>query len=111
MINLIADDATIVVRRPFNEAEIGTSVAKGPLFTQLLPKGNSGTAMVTSYVDGVERVVGFRRVEGYPLIIFAALNKDEVLAGWRKEVVAQCGHRLVVAGVSGCPRLSPHSRS
>lgn len=87
VINLIADDASIVVRRPFNEAEVGTSVAKGPLFTQLLPKGSSGTATVKSYVDGVERVVGFRRVEGYPLIIFVALDKDDVLAGWREESI------------------------
>lgn len=67
VINLISDDATIVVRRPFNEADIGTSVAKGPLFTQLLPKGDSGTATVRSFVDGVVRVVGFRRVEGIRL--------------------------------------------
>lgn len=84
VINLIANDATIVVRRPFNEAEIGTSVAAGPLFTQLLPKADSGTATVKSVIDGVERVVGFRRVEGYPLIVFAALDKREVLAGWRQ---------------------------
>jgi hypothetical protein len=91
VINLIADDASIVVRRPFNEAEVGSSVAKGPLFTQLLPKGDSGTATVRSYVDGIERVVGFRRVEGYPLIIFAALEKEEVLAGWREQALLSAG--------------------
>jgi diguanylate cyclase (GGDEF)-like protein len=91
VINLIADDATIVVRRPFKDAEIGTSIANGPLFTQLLPKGDSGTATVKSVMDGVERVVGFRRVDGYPLIIFAALNKDEVLSGWRQESALSAG--------------------
>lgn len=84
VINLITDDARIVVRRPFKESEVGTSIAKGPLFQQLLPTGDAGTATVKSMVDGVERVVGFRRVDGYPLIVFAALNKDEVLAGWRE---------------------------
>ncbi|MVV50282.1 GGDEF domain-containing protein [Pseudomonas sp. PB120] len=98
VINLIANDASIVVRRPFNESEIGTSVAAGPLFTQLLPKGDSGTATVRSVVDGVERVVGFRRVEGYPLIVFAALNKDEVLAGWREESMLSAG---IVASLLG----------
>lgn len=91
VINLIADDATIVVRRPFNPAEIGTSVANGPLFKQLLPKGSSGTATVKSAVDGVERVVGFRRVEGYPLVIFAALDKQEVLASWREASALSAG--------------------
>jgi diguanylate cyclase (GGDEF)-like protein len=101
VINLIADDATIVVRRPFKETEVGISVAKGPLFTQLLPKGNSGTATVTSYVDGVERVVGFRRVDGYPLIIFVALDKDEVLAAWRKEVLLSAGIVSLFLGFLG----------
>ncbi|KAA0980457.1 sensor domain-containing diguanylate cyclase [Pseudomonas sp. ANT_H12B] len=101
VINLIANDASIVVRRPFNEADIGTSVAKGPLFNQLLPKGNFGTATVKSYVDGVERVVGFRRVEGYPLIIFAALNKDEVLASWRQESILRAGIVAFLLGFLG----------
>ncbi|VVP66793.1 hypothetical protein PS918_00450 [Pseudomonas fluorescens] len=85
VINLIADDASIVVRRPFNEADIGSSLAKSQLFTQLLPQASAGTATIKSIIDGVERVVGYRRVEGYPLIVFAALNKEEVLGSWRKE--------------------------
>ncbi|MBK5302010.1 MULTISPECIES: sensor domain-containing diguanylate cyclase [Gammaproteobacteria] len=101
VVNLIANDATIVVRRPFNEADIGTSVAKGPLFTQLLPKGDSGTAIVKSYVDGVERVVGFRRVEGYPLVVFAALEKDEVLASWKQESVLSASLVLLLLGFLG----------
>jgi len=87
VINLISADARIIIRRPFNEATIGTSVADGPLFTQLLPKGPSGTATVRSYVDGVERVVGFRRVNDYPLVVFSAMNKEEVLASWRQETL------------------------
>jgi diguanylate cyclase (GGDEF)-like protein len=101
VINLIADDARIVVRRPFKEADIGTSVAKGPLFMQLLPKGDSGTATVRSYVDGIERVVGYRRVDGYPLIIFTALNKEEVLAGWREQVLLSAGIVSLFLGFLG----------
>lgn len=101
VINLISDDAKIVVRRPFNEAEIGANVASGPLFKQLLPTGRSGTATVKSVIDGVERVVGFRRVEGYPLIIFAALNKDEVLAAWRQEALHSVGIVALLLGFLG----------
>ncbi|MHC8287337.1 sensor domain-containing diguanylate cyclase [Pseudomonas sp. XS1P51] len=101
VISLIANNASIIVRRPFKEAEIGTSVAKGPLFTQLLPLGNSGTATVPSYVDGVERVVGFRRVDGYPLIVFAALDTNEVLAAWRAEVLLSAGIVSLFLGFLG----------
>ncbi|MCX2899308.1 sensor domain-containing diguanylate cyclase [Pseudomonas mandelii] len=101
VINLIADDATIVVRRPFKEAEVGSSVANGPLFKQLLPLGDSGTARVRSVVDGVERVVGFRRVEGYPLIVFTALNQQEVLTGWREESWLSAGIVALFLGLLG----------
>lgn len=101
VINLIADDASIIVRRPFHEADIGTSLAKSPLFTRLLPQGSSGTATVRSILDGVERVVGYRRVEGYPLIVFAALNKDEVLASWRQQSLLSAGIVALLLGVLG----------
>ncbi|KAA0995248.1 GGDEF domain-containing protein [Pseudomonas sp. ANT_J12] len=84
-INLMADNGTIIVRRPFRETDIGTSVASGPLFTQLLPHASFGTATIKSVVDGVERVLGFRRVSGYPMVVSAALNKQEVLGAWRQE--------------------------
>ena len=96
VINLIADDASIIVRRPFKESEVGASLANGPLFTQLLPGASYGTATVKSYLDGVERVVGFRRVEGYPLIVFVALDKEEVLAGWRQETALSAGIVLLL---------------
>ena len=101
VINLIADNASIVIRRPFKETEIGSSLAKSPLFTQLLPKGDAGTATITSIIDGVERVTGYRRVEGYPLIVFAALNKDEVLASWRRETLLSAGIVTLLLSVLG----------
>ncbi|KAB0495618.1 sensor domain-containing diguanylate cyclase [Pseudomonas vancouverensis] len=91
VISLVADNATIILRRPFKESEIGTSIAKSPLFTELLPKGDAGTATIVSTIDGVERVLGYRRVESYPLIAFAALNKDEILDSWRKETLFSVG--------------------
>lgn len=101
VINLISADAMIILRRPFNEAIIGTSVADGPLFTQLLPKGSFGTATVRSYVDGVERVVGFRRVNDYPLVIFSAMNKEEVLASWRQETLMSTVIVILLMSVLG----------
>jgi len=99
VINLIADNATIVVRRPFKESEIGVSLAQSPLFTQLLPKADAGTATIRSVLDGVERVLGYRRVEGYPLIVFTAINKDEALDGWRKQTLLSAGIVALLLGV------------
>lgn len=85
VISLIAADSKILLRRPFKETDIGMSIAKGPLFTELLPKAPFGTAIIRSIVDDVDRVVGYRRVDDYPLIIFVALDRYESLATWRKE--------------------------
>lgn len=100
-INLMADNGTIIVRRPFREADIGTSVASGPLFTQLLPHASFGTATIKSVIDGVERVLGFRRVDGYPMVVSAALNKDEVLAGWRQESLNSAAIVALLLGFLG----------
>lgn len=52
-------------------------------------------------MDGVVRVVGFRRVEGYPLIVFAALDRNEVLAGWREESLLSAGIVVLLLGFVG----------
>lgn len=101
VINLIAANANILVRRPFKESDVGTSIANGPLFKQLLPTGDAGTATVQSMVDGVERVVGFRRVPGYPLVVFTAVDKAEVLAGWREASLLSAGIVALCLGFLG----------
>ncbi len=106
VINLIADDASIIVRRPFHEADIGTSLAKSPLFTRLLPQGSSGTATVRSMLDGVERVVGYRRVEGLSVDRLAALNRRKCWRAGARSHWLQCGYRRAVARGAEGARLS-----
>lgn len=77
---------SVLVRHPHGEAYIGQSVAHGRIFSEWLPRQPSGTAQVTSVVDGVTRIYGFRRVDRYPLVVEAALSRDAVLAPWREDV-------------------------
>lgn len=85
IVNLATASGEILVRRPFKEADIGISLAAGPVFARLLPKAPSGGATLISVLDGVERIVAYRRIEDYPLVMIAALDRQEVLASWRKE--------------------------
>ncbi len=87
VVSLIASDATLLVRRPFIEADIGKSLAAGQLFTELLPKAPFGTAINRSILDGVERLASYRRIDEYPLVIFVAIDRYESLASWRKEAL------------------------
>ena len=75
-------DGTLLARRPFVESQIGTSLAQSEIFQKLLPQAPSGNAMLTSMVDGIVRLSGYRQLEAYPLVVSAASSKDSILAGW-----------------------------
>ncbi|MFJ2366482.1 diguanylate cyclase [Pseudomonas sp. NPDC087697] len=88
IINLVTSSGNILVRKPFHDSDIGINISSGEVFALLKPDVNSGTATIRSFIDGVERVIGFRRVDGYPLIVIAAFDRNELLADWRSESLA-----------------------
>src|SRR5476649_2610979 len=88
IINLASSTGRIVVRKPFRDADVGTDMSSEQAFSLLTPAVNSGTATIKSFIDGVERVISFRRIDGYPLVIIAAFDKSEILADWRSESLA-----------------------
>ncbi|WP_191488805.1 sensor domain-containing diguanylate cyclase [Pseudomonas sp. FEN] len=88
LINLTSATGHIVVRKPFREADIGTDISTGEVFALLTPGASSGIATIRSFIDKVERVISFQRVNGYPLVVIAAFDKNEILADWRSESFA-----------------------
>jgi len=95
LINLVTSNGNILVRKPFREKDIGLNISHGEVFALLKPGVNSGTATIRSFIDGVERVIGFRRLNGYPLVIVAAFDRNEILADWRRESLAS----LVISSI------------
>jgi diguanylate cyclase len=88
-------DGTLLARRPQAPNRLGTSLAQGELFARYLPTMDSGVADITSRLDGERRFLGFRRVEGYPLVVAAALSRHSVMQPWRVDLIKT----LVVLGV------------
>jgi diguanylate cyclase (GGDEF)-like protein len=84
---LALDDGTLLYRRPFKEALVGTSIAEGPVFKLYQKNGPVGTAMLVSRMDGVERLYSYRHLDGFPLIVATAQAKSEILKGWWIAVV------------------------
>jgi PAS domain S-box-containing protein len=78
------EDGTLLIRRPFDEANIGRKVSM-PLFSGELPKAISGHVRVRSPLDGVIRLGSYRRLSDYPLLVNVALGEDETLADWRAD--------------------------
>ncbi|MEA9580278.1 sensor domain-containing diguanylate cyclase [Xanthomonas nasturtii] len=72
----------IMVRHPFDPANIGKSIAQGDIFRMYLPHSPSGVAIVVSITDKVERMYGYERLGRYPLVVLAGKSKQAILAAW-----------------------------
>ncbi|MDB5651656.1 MAG: hypothetical protein JWL62_3176, partial [Hyphomicrobiales bacterium] len=77
-ITLIGTDGIIRARGGMNANVLGKSLASSPIFRDLAGKPN-GTFEAPSGVDGVERVISYRKVTAYPLIVAVALARSEAL--------------------------------
>jgi len=84
---LALPDGTIIARRPFDERLIGTSLARGEIFSTYLPKSPSDTVMIKSIIDGVDRLFGYRLLMKYPLVVAAANSKEAILGAWRVSAI------------------------
>jgi diguanylate cyclase (GGDEF)-like protein len=78
-----------LVRWPMLPNSVGRDVSTGPLFATYAQHGESGRATFISPGDGVERLVAYNRLPHYPVLVSAALSKDEVLAEWRRATLVQ----------------------
>lgn len=85
VIILANDGGTLLVRRPYSETTIETNISAGPVFNQYRTKGPVGTAMLTSRVDGTERLYSYRHLGDYPLLVAVGLSKKDIFSSWRVE--------------------------
>ncbi|MDQ2989221.1 MAG: diguanylate cyclase, partial [Pseudomonadota bacterium] len=85
---MASDQGQFVVRLPYKESEVGADMSQLPLFQAWKRGGlSTGSAVLTSKVDHVERLVTYRHLRHYPLLIAVALSKEEVLARWRRSAL------------------------
>jgi diguanylate cyclase len=82
-------DGTILVRRPFAPELIGTSIANGPIFRDLLPSQGAGSALIKSSVDSKERLYTYQRFSDLPLVAISGISAQAIrLPWWRQLIVA-----------------------
>lgn len=84
---LAIDNGTLIYRRPFNPALVGADIRGGPIFQLYRKRGMTGTAMLVSTIDGVERLYSYRHLDGLPLLVAIAQSKEEILADWWAVVI------------------------
>ncbi|SDI96148.1 diguanylate cyclase (GGDEF) domain-containing protein [Pseudomonas flavescens] len=84
VIFLALDNGELLARRPTLAALMTTNVSKGDIFTRYLPHSDSGTAVITSIVDGVKRIYAYQRLSGLPIVAAAGISYQHVFTPWRE---------------------------
>ncbi|MFZ6731632.1 ATP-binding protein [Undibacterium sp. Ji42W] len=88
-IAMLTDDGTLILRRPMIVGALGKKYINSPIFREQIAVNKFGTFSTTSKLDRIERIVGYSRLEQFPLIAVAALSREEVLEAWRSSAIVQ----------------------
>ena len=100
MISLVTTRGIIVARTDgIRAATTGVDISSARLFDRIRAGQISGDTNSISPVDGVARLLSFRKVEDYPLCVLVAHALDDVLSGWRADAELHLAVSLLVSMV------------
>jgi len=87
-VTALRPDGTVILRVPPKARPQGGSFAPGPLFASALsaaPKG--GYENPASSSDGTARLISYRTLADFPVVVAVSVGVRETLSGWRREFV------------------------
>ncbi len=94
LIGLYRSDGGVLVR--FGKTRTSSPTAANPEVNQSIVRNPEfGHLLNVSTVDGLERVVAYRRVGGYPLYVTAGIETASIVAKWRANLGAIAAIMLV----------------
>jgi PAS domain S-box-containing protein len=96
IVALFRGDGQLLLRHPLIESRLGGRVPNQLLMSQLA--GQGGDIEWASQYDGVRRLIGYRRLDSFPMVVLAGLGRDEALAGWRRDAISHLLGALTAAG-------------
>ncbi len=82
-IALANDDGVLIVRHPYEEANIGLDISHGGFFSTANVMDQAGSVEFKSVLDREVRMASFERVKRYHVVVVVTHQKDDVLAAWR----------------------------
>ncbi len=93
------DGSRILLRLPAAHALQEQVFEDGQLFRQLEEGRQQGTIHGKSAIDGVERIISYRRVGGLPFVVSVGMASAHYLANWRSHTIKYAAVTLVVAAI------------
>ena len=85
-VSLVRDDGMLLMREPFDPTMIGRFY-KYRMLAGPLAGSSVGEYQGASVVDGVQRLIHYRRLDGLPLIVIVSLSLDDIYADWWHKMV------------------------
>lgn len=79
-------DGTFLARAPYHDRYLGRSIAQSPLFTDFFTKSPNGVAHLISVADGNDKIVAYRTLPNYPLLVTVGMTKRTALARWHSQM-------------------------
>jgi signal transduction histidine kinase len=109
-IALLLDDGTVFARSPRDEAVMGASFSGAEPFRD--PDLDEHVYWTSSLSDGVRRVAGYKKLEGFPVVVLVTLSEDEVMQPWRAHAgVVLIGALILLALIAAVEWLSRSHRA
>jgi diguanylate cyclase (GGDEF)-like protein len=93
---LASMNKTLLVRRPFVEANIGRDMTNSGLFAQL-EQAPVGSVEITATIDGIRRINSYEQGHVYPIVVTVAQDVEELLAPWRQSAIRQMTQAVAIA--------------
>jgi two-component sensor histidine kinase len=97
-IGLMRDDGVVVARHPWRDESLEGPIASSDLDWIQTANAASSSHVAQSAVDGVKHIGFYRKLPGYPLLVFATIGIDDAMAHWRTETLWTGG--LVAFGLT-----------
>jgi PAS domain S-box-containing protein len=76
----------VLARYPADPKLFSQVFNRGPLYEAIGAGAREGTFRAPSPLDGLDRILSFRRVADLPLVVSVAISSQDVLAGWRRDL-------------------------
>jgi len=97
--NIFHRGGAMLARSPEAGRSIGQDFSRSELLGHLVPatRNGIGVADLVSPLDGERRLIAFRTLEDYPLVVVAGVSRSNVLAPWRDLAIASAAVCLLYA--------------
>ncbi len=93
-IQVVRDDGIVMLREPPEDDTIGRDVSDRPLFRAAA--GRQHGVLTLTDAAGVERLIAFHRVAGFPLLVTTGIHADLPLRDWQLTTAVLLGGALVL---------------